>query len=59
MKQRADVDRRASPVEMQGGARKPYRKPSVRFEKVFEVRALTCGKVEVTQSSCAHNRKTS
>ena len=40
-------------------AKKPYRKPTVRFERVFEVSALTCGKVQQTQSSCAHNRKNS
>jgi len=40
-------------------AKKPYRKPAVRFERVFEVNALTCGKVQSTQSSCAHNKKNS
>ena len=40
-------------------AKKPYQKPEFRFERVFETRALTCGKVNVTQSSCAHNRKNS
>ena len=40
-------------------ARKPYRKPAARFERVFEVSALTCGKVQSTQASCAHNRKNS
>ncbi len=30
-----------------------------RFERVFETRALTCGKVQQTQGSCAHNRKSS
>jgi hypothetical protein len=40
-------------------AKKPYRKPAVRYEKVFETRALTCGKVQPTQAQCAHNRRTS
>ena len=40
-------------------AKKPYVKPEFRHEKVFETMALTCGKVQTTQSSCAHNRKTS
>ena len=40
-------------------ARKPYRKPAARFERVFEVSALTCGKVQSTQSSCRSNRKSS
>jgi hypothetical protein len=38
-------------------ARKPYMKPQFRFERVFETRALTCGKVNPTNSSCSHNRK--
>jgi hypothetical protein len=40
-------------------AKKPYHKPEFRFEPVFETRALTCGKVSPTQSSCLHNRKSS
>jgi hypothetical protein len=39
--------------------KKPYQKPQFRFERVFETRALTCGKVNPTQSSCSHNRKSS
>lgn len=39
--------------------RKPYQKPAFRFEKVFETRALTCGKINPTQESCVHNRKNS
>ena len=39
--------------------RKPYQKPAVRHERVFETRALTCGKVQGTQGSCNLNRKTS
>jgi hypothetical protein len=37
--------------------RKPYRKPAVRHEQVFETRALTCGKVQTTQGSCHYNRR--
>ncbi len=40
-------------------AKKPYRQPTVRYERVFEVSALTCGKVEVTQGPCHGNRKLS
>lgn len=40
-------------------AKKPYRKPEVRFEKVFEVMALVCGKVHHTQLSCRSSRKAS
>lgn len=32
--------------------KKTYQKPSFRFEKVFETRALVCGKIAATQSSC-------
>ncbi len=41
------------------GSRKPYQKPAVRVERVFETSALTCGKVQTTQSGCHQNRKTS
>ena len=41
------------------GVRKPYHKPAVRYERVFETSALTCGKVQTTQSGCHQNRKTS
>lgn len=37
------------------GAKKPYRKPEFRFERVFETRALACGKQSTTQAQCAHN----
>ncbi len=39
--------------------RKPYQTPAFRFERVFETRALSCGKVSSTQQACSHNRKTS
>ena len=39
--------------------KRPYQKPEFRLERVFETRALVCGKVQTTQASCAHNRKTS
>jgi hypothetical protein len=40
-------------------AKKPYHKPQVRYEKVFETSALHCGKVQSTESTCAHNRSAS
>ena len=40
-------------------AKKIYQKPTVRYERVFETSALTCGKVQTTQSGCHQNRKTS
>ena len=33
-------------------AKKPYKVPSFRFESVFEVSALTCGKIAGTQGTC-------
>ena len=35
--------------------KKPYEKPSFRHEKVFVTTALSCGKINVTQGSCAAN----
>ncbi len=40
-------------------AKKPYTTPSFRFESVFEVSALACGKMQATQGGCAHSRKAS
>jgi hypothetical protein len=39
--------------------KKPYKAPSFRFEPVFEVSALACGKVFASQGGCAHSRKAS
>ena len=32
--------------------RKPYQKPSFRFEHVFETMALQCGKIAGTSQAC-------
>jgi hypothetical protein len=40
-------------------AKKPYHKPAVRYERVFETSAITCGKVQTNQSPCHSNRKLS
>ena len=40
-------------------AKKSYQKPAFRHERVFETRALVCGKINGTQGACASNRKTS
>jgi len=55
----AGGDTGATSGETQRTAKKRYHKPAVRFERVFEVNALTCGKISSTQASCAHNRKNS
>jgi hypothetical protein len=40
-------------------AKKPYTAPSFRYEPVFEISALACGKVQSTQGACRHSRKAS
>ena len=45
--------------EIQPAAKKPYRKPAFRQERVFETMALACGKIDTTQASCHSNRKLS
>jgi hypothetical protein len=37
-----------------GVAKKPYEKPSFRYEQVFVTSALTCGKIASTQSQCTN-----
>ena len=39
--------------------KKPYQAPTFRFEPVFEVSALACGKVFATQGGCRFSRKAS
>ena len=39
--------------------KRPYVKPEVRHERVFETMALACGKVQTTQSGCHFIRKNS
>lgn len=41
-----------NPTETGWEARKPYQKPAVRKERVFETMALACGKINATQSQC-------
>lgn len=43
----------------QNAAKKPYRKPEFRYERVFETLALACGKIHHNQAQCRFNRKTS
>jgi len=47
------------PSTQQEKAKKPYHKPSYRFERVYETMALACGKMFSTESVCRFNRKTS
>ena len=41
------------------GPKKSYEAPAFRCERVFEVSALSCGKVNPTQGACRANRKAS
>jgi hypothetical protein len=44
-----------------GKEKKLYQKPAFRYERVFEIQALSCGKIAPTQSTCIlpTSRKTS
>jgi hypothetical protein len=60
MNQPLDWDRpRSESEKLPTGNKKPYRKPALRHERVFETQALSCGKVQTTQGPCHYNRKTS
>jgi hypothetical protein len=48
-----------SPADSERAGKKPYQKPSFRYEKVFETMALACGKIHPTQFQCRFNRKNS
>lgn len=49
----------ANPSDPSGKRKKPYHKPSFRYERVFETMALACGKVSPTEGQCRFNRKNS
>jgi len=59
MSQKKQTNQVTGQPEIEPGARKPYQKPALRYERVFETSALTCGKVQTTQGTCHQNRKTS
>ena len=59
MNEPAGSDRHASHVEARNPMRKPYKKPTVRFERVFETSALTCGKYTGGGGNCNIIHKTS
>jgi hypothetical protein len=54
-------ERKNTPGEAAASTRpkRPYHRPEVRYEKVFETSALTCGKVQTTQGQCHSSRKNS
>jgi hypothetical protein len=49
----------SSGEQRETGGKKPYKAPSFRFEPVFEVSALACGKVFSAQLPCHSSRKVS
>jgi hypothetical protein len=54
-----DEKQRFASEDAKAAAKKPYVKPAVRHERVFETMALTCGKVQTTQYSCHFHTKNS
>lgn len=59
MSQSEETNRFVTEGQAKRTAKKPYNKPAVRYERVFETSALTCGKVTVNQGECHFNRKVS
>jgi hypothetical protein len=53
------VDREQPDKAREPGSKKPYEAPAFRFERVFEVSALSCGKISSTQDTCTLNTKVS
>jgi hypothetical protein len=49
----------SSGERLEATVKKLYKAPSLRFESVFEVTALSCGKISGTQGQCAKNQKAS
>jgi hypothetical protein len=49
----------ASPTAGEHMLKKPYEKPHVRYERVFETMALSCGKTGPTNAACRTNRNAS
>ena len=58
MSQPAESHRVPTGGEAPRPAKKPYEKPAVRFERVFETAALACGKL-LAGSPCKQAKKTS
>lgn len=52
-------DRQSATDEAKSSTRRPYVKPQVRHERVFETQALSCGKVNPVVGTCSLNRKNS
>jgi hypothetical protein len=53
------IHKQGTPESNAGAPKRAYVKPAFRHETVFEVMALSCGKISGTSGPCATNRKTS
>jgi hypothetical protein len=52
-------EKSGSAPEADSGRKRAYVKPAFRHETVFEVMALSCGKISGTTGPCSTNRKLS
>ncbi len=59
MHQPDEMKRQTAQLGQDPAAKKPYRRPTVRYERVFETSAISCGKVQTNQGPCHQNRKLS
>ncbi|MGB7547693.1 MAG: hypothetical protein WBM14_08085 [Terracidiphilus sp.] len=59
MSQPEQTNHASSAAEDKSIVKKPYVKPEVRHERVFETMALACGKVNTRSNACRLNRKNS
>jgi len=50
-------EKRTDQLEPGFQEKKPYRKPEFRHERVFEIRALICGKVGAQSQACKNLNK--
>ena len=46
------TNRNLRPSGTRAGGKRAYVKPAFRFERVFETKALACGKISSTQAQC-------
>ena len=56
---RGSIEQTGDSTLATGDDRKLYRKPSFRWEQVFETMALQCGKVGPTSQACTQSRQAS
>ncbi len=54
-----DINNSSSDISPKAITKKPYEKPSFRYEEVFVTTALSCGKLVGTGGPCTLNTKVS